>query len=85
MKISKGEQRNKYMVLIKCHNYEQRLEALGLYSLEQRRLRGDLIEMYKILTGKENINSEQSFRKATTTTLRGTQFESLQEKISIRY
>jgi len=28
--------------------------------------------MYKILTGKEKINSEKLFQKATTTTLRGT-------------
>jgi len=52
-------------------SYEQRLEALGLYLLQQRRLRGDLIETYKILTGKEKINSDQLFQKATTTELRG--------------
>ena len=52
-------------------SYEQRLEALGLYSLQQRRLRGDLIETYKILNGNEKINSEQLFQKATTTELRG--------------
>ena len=52
-------------------SYEQRLEALGLYSLQQRRLRGDLIETYKILTGKEKINSDQLFQKATSTELRG--------------
>jgi len=51
-------------------SYEQRLEALGLYLLQQRRLRGDLIETYKILTGKEKINSDQLFQKATTTELR---------------
>jgi len=44
---------------------------LGLYSLQQSRLRGDLIETYKILTGKEKINSDQLFQKATTTKLRG--------------
>jgi len=44
---------------------------LGLYSLQQRRLRGDLIETYKILTGKEKISSEQLFQKATTIDLRG--------------
>jgi len=52
-------------------SYEQRLEALGLYSLQQRRLRGDLIETYKILAGNEKINSDQLFQKATTTELRG--------------
>ena len=51
--------------------YEQRLKALGLYSLQRRRLRGDLIETYKILTGKEKIKSDQLFHKATTTELRG--------------
>ena len=60
--------------------YEQRLEVLGLYSLQQRRLRGDLIETYKILTGNEKINSDQLFQKATTTELRG---HSLQDSIAI--
>ena len=50
---------------------EQRLKSLGLQSLQRRRLRGDLIETYKIVTGKEKINSDQLFQKATTTELRG--------------
>ena len=51
--------------------YEQRLQKLGLYSLEQRRLRGDLIETYKIMTGKENVTSEQFFSLSEATQLRG--------------
>ena len=58
------------MVLIKTP-YEQRLNALGIHSLQRRRLRGDLIETYKILIGKEKIKSDQLFQKATTTELRG--------------
>ena len=52
-------------------SHEQRLKALGLYSLQRKRLRGDLIETYKILTGKEKIKSDQLFQKATTTEIRG--------------
>ena len=33
--------------------YETRLKKLGIYSLERRRLCGDLIETFKILTGRE--------------------------------
>ena len=35
---------------------------LGLTTLEERRTRGDLIEMYKIISGKENVNVDKFFR-----------------------
>ena len=47
------------------------LKALGLHWLQRRRLRQDLTEPYKILTGKEKIKSDQLFQKARTTELRG--------------
>ena len=42
-----------------------RLKILGITTLQTRRLRGDLIETYKIMTGKENILKEQFFRQAS--------------------
>jgi len=39
--------------------YHDRLKVLGLH-LPKRCLRGDLIEMYKILTGKENLSTTHS-------------------------
>jgi len=42
-------------------SYEQRLRSTGLTTLEVKRQRGDLIECYKILTGKENIDPHQFF------------------------
>jgi len=41
--------------------YEVRLDRLGLTTLFVRQKRGDLIETYKILTEKENIEKEQFF------------------------
>jgi len=41
--------------------YEKRLDTLKLKTLEKRRLRGDLIEMFKLLTGRENIDDTLVF------------------------
>ena len=32
--------------------YEERIKALRIYTLERRRLRGDLIEMFKLCDGE---------------------------------
>ena len=43
-------------------SYEERLDFLGLTTLQQRRERGDLIEAYKILTAKEKVDYGQFFQ-----------------------
>ena len=42
--------------------YAERLVKLELTTLEARRVRGDMIETYKIITGKENINPDKFFK-----------------------
>ena len=41
--------------------YEDRLEELNMFSVEYRFLRGDMIETYKILTGKSGIRHNGLF------------------------
>ena len=44
--------------------YEQKLERLGLYTLEVNRERGDMIEVFKILTGKSKEDYQTWFELA---------------------
>ena len=46
--------------------YEERLERLELTTLEERRIRGDSIETFKILSGFENIDSGHFFQLSDT-------------------
>ena len=41
--------------------YEERLAKLGLTTLQDRRVRGDMIETYKILTDKVDVNPDTWF------------------------
>ena len=43
---------------------------LGLPTLEERRLRGDLTETYKIMMGKEVVDQEQFFQCLSVNTAR---------------
>ena len=40
---------------LKGRTYNQRLKELDMITLEERRERGDLIQVYKVPTGKEKV------------------------------
>ena len=49
---------------LKKYSYPDRLKMIGITSLKERGVRGDMIEVYKLLTGKEQIDSRQFFTLA---------------------
>ena len=51
--------------------YEMRLKNLNLTTLETRRIRGDLINVYRIMNGIEAINWKLLFSKAPYDGTRG--------------
>ena len=46
----------KMVIELRAMEYEERLEVLGLTTLETRRKRGDLIQIFKIFRGIENVD-----------------------------
>ncbi|PLS49478.1 hypothetical protein CYV29_15670, partial [Carnobacterium maltaromaticum] len=61
-------------------SYEERLSRLGLFSLERRRLRGDLIEVYKIMRGIDRVDSKRLFPRVGVSITRGHEFKVKGEK-----
>jgi ribonuclease P/MRP protein subunit RPP40 len=49
----------------KARNYKDKLLEAGMTSLEQRRERGDLIHIYRIMTGKDDVKSSTWFQLMT--------------------
>ena len=54
--------------------YKERLKECGLTTLATRRLRGDQIEVFKILNGYENIESNIFFEIKESKRIRGHNF-----------
>jgi hypothetical protein len=52
-------------------SYEERLKLCGLTTLERRRVRGDLIETYKLMTNKVEMPHERFFEKVRYNGTRG--------------
>ena len=51
---------------LRGNEYEKRLQKLGLTTLEERRMRGDSIETFKMINGFENIEYSQFFQLNTS-------------------
>jgi ribonuclease P/MRP protein subunit RPP40 len=61
--LIEGVQRRatKLVVQMNGMSYEEILKFLDMTTLETRRVRGDLIEVFKIVKGMEDVNKEQFF------------------------
>ena len=53
---------------LKDQPYQQRLENLNMYSMEYRRKRGDMIQVYKIMNKMERIDPSDFFTQNTNST-----------------
>ena len=56
---------------LKGLSYEERLKKLNLFSLRYRRLRGDMIEVYKIMSGKYDEDASPKMMEAVDARTRG--------------
>ena len=58
----------KLVVGTRGKGYEERLQMLGMTTLETRRIRGDLIEVFKIMKGLDKVEEHHFFDRAVGST-----------------
>jgi hypothetical protein len=70
-KLERVQQRATRLIANMRHlSYDERLSALNLHSLRRRRTKGDLIEIFKIINGLNNMNFDHYLTFARETTRR---------------
>ena len=70
-------QRRATKMITECRglSYENRLEVLGLISIEARQTRGDLIQVFKLIKGVDNVDYREFFQLAVNSRTRGHSFK----------
>jgi ribonuclease P/MRP protein subunit RPP40 len=64
-KLVVGTKGMSYKERTKGMSYEERLKFLDITTLETRRVKGDLIEVFKIMKGLEDVNKDKFFTVIT--------------------
>ena len=65
----------KMVPYLRALSYEERLKKMNLFTMEKRRSRGDLIELFKILKGFDKIRVKDLFEFDTSNITRGHNFK----------